>query len=101
MPARLIPLNAVEPDVFLSRWRVFETDDGLKRLVGYDSVDRGCVSSALISFDRQGMYAEASDGITYRLVSKPGWFWDVVEVWDIWVGGGARDVTDDFYCVRS
>ena len=37
MPRQPIPLTAVEPDVYLSRWRIFETDDGLQRLVGYDS----------------------------------------------------------------
>ncbi|MEW9584725.1 hypothetical protein [Paraburkholderia sp. DGU8] len=33
-----IPRTAVEPDVYLSCWRIFETDDGFKRLVGSDAL---------------------------------------------------------------
>jgi hypothetical protein len=60
----LIPLTAVEPDVYLSRWRIFETDDGLKRLVGYDSVDHGRVTSALVTFNPKTMHMQSSDGLS-------------------------------------
>lgn len=43
MPRQPIPLTAVEPDVYLSRWRIFETDDGLKRLVGSEALCAGAV----------------------------------------------------------
>lgn len=94
-------MAAVESDVVLSRWKVFETCDGLKRLVGYDSVDRGVVSSALVSFNHEAMRAVTSDGSSYRLVGKRGTFFEVIEVWDIWVGTGAKDVTEDFDGLRS
>jgi hypothetical protein len=46
MPRQPIPPTAVEPDVYLSRWRTFETDDsfkhqtddGFKHLVGSDAL---------------------------------------------------------------
>jgi hypothetical protein len=89
------------PEVFLSRWRIFETDDGLRRLVGYDSVDHGRVSSALVTFNQKTMHVQSSDGLTYRLLGKPGNFWDVIDTWDIWFhtitrgqGGAVKDVTE-------
>ncbi|CAJ8264268.1 Uncharacterised protein [Burkholderia pseudomallei] len=90
------PLTAVEPDVLLWRWRIFETDDCLKRLVGYDLLDRECVTSALVSFSHKDMRAKTSDGLTYQLMGKPGFFWDVVDVWDAWFNsaGAVKDVTE-------
>ena len=82
MPRRSNTLIVSEPVVLLSRWRIFETDDGLKRLVGFDNLDQGCVSSALVKFDQDAMQAQTSDGSTYRLLGEPGFFWTVVEVWD-------------------
>ncbi|WP_241300250.1 hypothetical protein [Burkholderia stabilis] len=94
-------LATAEPDVFLSRWRVFETDDELKRFVGYDSVDRGRVSAALVSFDQKVLRAQTSDGLTYQLLGEPGFFWEVIDTWDIWFhsishgeGGCVKDVTE-------
>lgn len=52
--------------------------------------------SALVSSNHKAMCAETSDGLTYRLVGKPGWFWDVVDVWDAWFNsaGAVKDVTE-------
>jgi hypothetical protein len=47
MPRQPNPLTAVEPDVYLSRRRIFETDDGLKRLVGSNVLCTGAVVSYL------------------------------------------------------
>lgn len=98
MPIWNVSTVSSDPDVFLSRWRIFETDDGVKRLAGYDPLDRGCVSAALVSFNHKAMRAETSDGLIYRLVGKPGWFWDVVDVWDVWFeansAGVVKDVTE-------
>jgi hypothetical protein len=101
MPRQPNPLNEVEPDVYLSRWRIFETDDGLQRLVGFDSVDHGRVSSALVTFNPKTMHVQSSDGLTYRLLGEPGNFWDVIDTWDIWFhtitrgqGGAVKDVTE-------
>lgn len=89
-------LTAVEPDVLLLRWRMFETDDCLKRLVGYGLLDQEFVTSTLVSFIHKDMRAKTSDGLTYRLMGKPGWFWDVVDVWDAWFNsaGAVKDVTE-------
>ncbi|MFM0543709.1 hypothetical protein PQR29_03165 [Paraburkholderia strydomiana] len=101
MPRLPVPLSAVEPDVYLSRWRIFETDDGLKRLVGYDSVDQGRVSSALVEFNPKASHVQTSDGLTYRLLGEPGFFWEIIDTWDVWfhaitggTGGGVTDVTE-------
>lgn len=95
MLCRPTPFDAVEPDGVLSRWRIFETDDGLKRLVGFDTCDNGCVSSALVSLNPKTMLAETIDGVTYRLMGKHGWFWDVVDVWDIWFEANGTGVVKD------
>lgn len=107
MPTWNIPAVSAKPDVFLSRWRIFETDDGLRRLVGFDSVDQGRVSSALVMFDQESMQAQTSDGLTYRLLGEPGFFWTVVDTWDTWLhtithgtGGGTKDVTEQV-CGKS
>ncbi|MFM0142521.1 hypothetical protein [Paraburkholderia sp. RL18-085-BIA-A] len=101
MARQPVPLAAVESDVYLSRWRIFETDDGLQRLVGYDSVDRGRVSSALVTFNQETMRVQVSDGLIYQLLGEPGNFWDVIDTWDIWFhtitrgqGGAVKDVTE-------
>ncbi len=86
----------------LSRWRIFATDDGLMRLVGYDCADQGRVSSSLVTFDQKALRAQTNDGQTYRLLGEPGFFWDVVDTWDAWfdtitggVGGAVKDVTEE------
>lgn len=93
---------STEPDVFLSHWRIFETDDGARRLVGYDSVGKGRVSSALVAFDHEALHAQTNDGLAYRLIGEPGYFWDVIDTWDVWfdtitggVGGAVKDVTEE------
>ncbi|WP_129112242.1 hypothetical protein [Burkholderia pseudomallei] len=109
MPRQPTPLSAVEFDVLLSRWRIFETDDCLKRLVGYNLLDQEFVTSALVSFNHKVMRAKTSDGLTYQFVGKPGWFWDVVDVWDAWFkqrrrrqgcdGAAAREVNERPRCL--
>ncbi|WP_233848021.1 BPSL0761 family protein [Paraburkholderia sp. HD33-4] len=95
---RYYPLAAVKPDVSLSRWRIIETADGFKHLVGYDSLCKGCVASSLVSFDRQAMRAKARSGLVYQLVGKPGSFWDVEDVWELWFeansAGICKEVTE-------
>ena len=96
MPIWNVSAVSPEPDVFLSGWRIFETDDCLKRLVGYDVLDQECVTSTLVSFNREVMRAKTSGGITYQLMGNPGGFWDVVDVWDAWFNsaGAVKDVTE-------
>ncbi|MGB8419963.1 hypothetical protein [Paraburkholderia sp.] len=93
--------QAAKPDVYLSRWRIFETDDGLQRLVGFDSVDKGRVSPALVTFNPKTMLVQSRDGLTYCLLGEPGSFWEVIDTWEIWfhamtrgAGGGVKDVTE-------
>ena len=95
IPCRRIPFDAVGPDVVLSRWRIFETDDGSTHLVGFDTTNSGCVSSVLISLNFKTMLAETIDGLSYRLVGKQGWFWDVVDVWDFWFDANSAGVVKD------
>ncbi len=83
-----------EPNVYLSRWKIYETSDGLMHVVGYDSLGMGCVSSALGAFNRDTMYAETSDGRTYRLIGRPGSYWDVADVWDLWFDANSVGVVN-------
>lgn len=101
MPLQPIPPVAVKPDVYLSRWRIFEIDDGSMRLVGYDSFEKRHISSALVEFDQRALHVQTSDGGTYRLLGEPGFFWEVIDIWDIWYhsitrgeGGAVKDVTE-------
>ncbi|MFL9987298.1 hypothetical protein [Paraburkholderia sediminicola] len=45
MPLQPIPLVAVEPDVSVPRWKIFEPDEGFTHLVGSDALRTGGVFS--------------------------------------------------------
>jgi len=45
MPPRKLPLALVEPDVYLTSWKIFEPDDGLTHLLGSDALRTGGVVS--------------------------------------------------------
>lgn len=91
-------LTPAEPEVLLSRWRAFETSDGLMHLVGFDSLGLGRVSWAVGVFNHCDMRAFTSDGNTYQLIGTSGTFWDVENVWETWFQlhcvGAVTDVTE-------
>lgn len=74
MPRQPAPLTAVEPDVLLSRWRIFETDGCLKRLVGYSLLDQEFVTSALVSFNQKVMGRKRATALPINLWARPAGF---------------------------
>jgi hypothetical protein len=72
MPFWTLPSAAEEPTVTLTHWRIIETVDATRYLVGADSRDTGRVSSEIVSFDRNTLSAITSSGRRYRLVGNSG-----------------------------
>lgn len=58
--------------VFLSRWKILETSDGSRHLVGYDSLDRGCVSSTLVSFNQAMRPEKRVTALPIDSLARPG-----------------------------
>src|SRR4051794_25777836 len=72
MPFWTLPSAAEEPTVTLTHWRIIETVDATRHLVGADSRATGRVSSEIISFDRNTLSGITSSGRCYQLVGNPG-----------------------------
>jgi len=80
------PRPAAEmPRIPLSRWHIFETQDGTRHFVGVDMFDSsGRVSSAIVSFDRATMRGTTETGRIYELVGRKGSSLNVDYVWMRW-----------------
>lgn len=73
------------PKIPLSRWRIFETEDGSRHFVGVDMFDSsGRVSSPIVAFDPATLQGTTHTGRVYELVGKAGWSGDVEYVWKRW-----------------
>ncbi len=73
------------PKIPLSRWRIFETEDGSRHFVGVDMFDwSGRISSPIVTFDRVTLQGTTQTGRTYELVGRKGWSLDVEYVWRRW-----------------
>jgi hypothetical protein len=73
------------PRIPLSRWRVFETEDGSRHFVGVDMFDRsGRVSSSIVTFDPVTMQGTTQTGRIYELVGRKGSSLNVDYVWMRW-----------------
>ena len=106
MPTRKRSLALLKPDVQLTKWKIFETEDEGKHLVGRDSLRTGCVASYLVAFDRKTMRAKARSGQVYQLVGEPGLFLDVVDTWEAWseansIGTTTKDITEDLLAAAT
>lgn len=66
------PRSATEqPRIPLSRWRIFETEDGSRHFVGVDMYDgSGRVSSPIVAIDPVAMQGTTETGRIYELVGK-------------------------------
>jgi hypothetical protein len=62
-----------EPEIALSRWRILESEAGIRHFVGTDDLDTGWVSPAIIAFDRQILRAKTLSGRVYQLAGEAGW----------------------------
>jgi hypothetical protein len=73
------------PKIPLSRWRIFETEDGSRHFVGVDMFDSsGRVSSPIVTFDPVTLHGTTHTGRVYELVGRAGWSRDVEYVWKRW-----------------
>ncbi|KWC66603.1 hypothetical protein WL76_27420 [Burkholderia ubonensis] len=69
----------------LSRWRIFETEDGSRHFVGIDMFDSsGRVSSPITTFDPVNMQGTTQTGRIYELVGQSGSSLHVDYVWERW-----------------
>lgn len=73
------------PAITLSRWRIFETEDGSRHFVGTDLLDSsGRVSSPIVSFDRVTLLGTTQTGRVYELVGGNSWSLTAAYVWKRW-----------------
>jgi hypothetical protein len=73
------------PRITLSRWHIFETEDGSRHFVGMDLLDSsGRVSSPIVTFDRATLQGTTQTGRIYELVGRNGWSLNVEYVWKRW-----------------
>lgn len=89
------------PKIPLSRWRIFETEDGSRHFVGVDMFDSsGRVSSPIVTFDPVTMQGTTQTGRIYELVGRKGSSLNVEYVWIRWCElyevASYTDVTERF-----
>lgn len=73
------------PKVPLSRWRIFETEDGSRHFVGVDMFDSsGRVSSPIVTFNPVTMLGTTQTGRIYELVGGTGSSLNTDYVWMRW-----------------
>ncbi|MCX4156294.1 MULTISPECIES: hypothetical protein [Paraburkholderia] len=73
------------PKIPLSRWRIFETEDGTRHFVGVDMFDSSArVSSPIVTFDPATLKGKTQTGRIYELVGRKGWSLNVEYVWMRW-----------------
>ena len=89
----------VKPDIFLTDWRIMETERDERHFVGA-RVDSGMgrVSSAIRTFDAARMVGITTTGKVYSLVGPPGQNGTADHVWSVWrhinMVSSYADVTD-------
>lgn len=80
------------PELQLRDWRVYESPEGDRHLVGYNITEsEGRVSSAISEFDAQSQRAVTSSGRVYELVGPSGHNADADYVWKRWMGIQGHD----------
>ncbi|MET3551969.1 hypothetical protein [Burkholderia sp. 567] len=85
MPIWKLPSFAEQPRIPLSRWSIFETQNGSRHFVGVDMLDSsGRVSSAIVRFDPATMQGTTRSGRIYELVGKNGSSLNAEYVWKKW-----------------
>jgi hypothetical protein len=73
------------PRIPLSRWRIFEIQDGSRHFVGVDMFDSsGRVSSPIVTFDPATMQGTTQTGRIYELIGRTGSSLNVEYVWTRW-----------------
>jgi hypothetical protein len=76
---------AAEPQLTLSFWQIFETDNGTRHFVGNDvRSNTGRVSSAISQFDASSRRGVTCSGRVYQLRGPFGYCEDAHYVWERW-----------------
>jgi hypothetical protein len=79
------PIEEV-PELQLRDWRVFESPEGDRHLVGYNITEReGRVSSPISEFDATRQRAVTHSGRVYQLKGPSGYDADADYVWKRWM----------------
>jgi hypothetical protein len=92
---------AVQPKVWLTTWRVLETDYETRHFIGHSGEENiGRVSTPISSFDRAKRTGRTLNGRVYKLLGPPGLDEDAVYVWEhysrIWRFAAAEDVSEEY-----
>jgi len=106
MPVRRVAAIHAEPDIVLIRWRVLQTDQGDRHLVGARADDfDGRVSTAVLSLDVSRQVAVTQSGRIYQLSGPPGYSGDGQYVWERWCVVNSvtsyEDVTSSVFPAQS
>lgn len=90
-----VPDVGEEPETALVSWRIKQTHEGYRHLVGYAAqTHEGCVSSRLQSFDTKQLRAVSASGRVYRLEGGPGHHPDADYVWQVYAARYVVEHTD-------
>jgi len=85
-----------EPEITLVRWRILETYNGDRHLVGAREDDfTGRVSTAITTFDPSRMVAVTRSGRAYQLRGEPGYNADAQYVWEQWCAANSVQKSSD------
>ena len=91
-----------QPEIILSKWRIFETPEGTRHFVGKNLTGNGTgrVSSAITVFDKTSMTGVTRSGRVYQLLGDPGYNDAAAYVWGVWCAHNAvpkfEDITEQF-----
>lgn len=102
-PARDV---AAQPRVWLTSWRVLETDYGTRHFIGHSVEDNiGRVSTPISAFDIATRMGKTRNGREYKLLGPPGLDEEAVYVWEhyshIWRFASAKDVSEEYFLPAS
>jgi hypothetical protein len=85
MPVWSVPDVSTDPDISISDWQIFETENGSRHFVGSNVREHtGRVSTAIQLFDPTALRGVTSSGRVYQLVGPRGCSADGQYLWERW-----------------
>ncbi|MFM0152889.1 hypothetical protein [Paraburkholderia sediminicola] len=96
MPVWNVPDVCAEPDISISDWQIFETENGSRHFVGSNVREHtGRVSTTIREFDLNLLRGVTSSGRVYQLVGPRGRSEDGQYIWERWFrANGITSYTD-------
>lgn len=96
MPVWSVPDASTEPDISISDWQIFETQNGSRHFVGTNVREHtGRVSTAIQELDLTLLRGVTSSGRVYQLVGPRGSSADGRYIWEHWcIVNGISSYTD-------